>query len=407
MAQYSIRDKCHINTNFETDTFVGIKFEDGDYSVNFPIGYRLSDDEHDLRKDILLLLHVLSTHTNRKESKKINYTIDLDTLGFPLQSYLYMISDYYKRGYYKEHEKQFHHAIHGKIDWSKTIKQVRPYIQNDDAFYISFITRKNTINQNELITQIHEYCVYESFRKLGWLFTPTLPKKPRIKYNQKLFLHIIGEKYNQTFNDDEKELFKNMIAIVQQMKDPNLETDFYYGTSRFEYVWESMIDKVFGIEGKDFYFPKTTWILPDGSHDNANLEPDTIMIHNGNIYVIDAKYYKYGITLRPSDLPESTSINKQITYGEYIATQEKFHDLHGKYQVYNAFLIPFAAKSGMPFIKHLGEALSNWKGNQETYERIEGLLIDCKHLMSISSHRDYIEIMRLAQSIQEAIKDKL
>ena len=33
----------------------------------------------------------------------------------------------------------------------------------------------------------------------------------------------------------------------------------------------------------------------------------------------DAKYYKYGWTQLPKDLPSSSSINKQISYGEYIA----------------------------------------------------------------------------------------
>ena len=42
-------------------------------------------------------------------------------------------------------------------------------------------------------------------------------------------------------------------------------------------IWEKMIDKVFGIENKADYFPKTTWYVNGSKYDNASLEPDTIM----------------------------------------------------------------------------------------------------------------------------------
>lgn len=99
-----------------------------------------------------------------------------------------------------------------------------------------------------------------------------------------------------------------------------------------------MIDKVFGIPEKVEYFPKTTWNLENGKkYDNAFLEPDSIMLHDGKVYVLDAKYYKYGWSGAPGHLPESTSINKQITYGEYIAKSEKFLKEGQHPTVYNAF----------------------------------------------------------------------
>ena len=63
------------------------------------------------------------------------------------------------------------------------------------------------------------------------------------------------------------------------------------------------------------------------------------MLHNNNIYILDAKYYKYGATKNPFDLPESASINKQITYGEYIDAQADLKNPDSV--IYNAFLMPF------------------------------------------------------------------
>ena len=45
MKRFSIQDKCRVNTNKEADTFVGIKCEDGDISINFPLGYDVSYDD--------------------------------------------------------------------------------------------------------------------------------------------------------------------------------------------------------------------------------------------------------------------------------------------------------------------------------------------------------------------------
>ncbi|MFR5148306.1 MAG: hypothetical protein ACLTER_01140 [Ruminococcus sp.] len=45
-----------------------------------------------------------------------------------------------------------------------------------------------------------------------------------------------------------------------------------------------MIDKVFGIENKADYFPKTSWWIDKTKHENASLEPDTIMISGTNVH---------------------------------------------------------------------------------------------------------------------------
>lgn len=48
--------------------------------------------------------------------------------------------------------------------------------------------------------------------------------------------------------------------------------------------------------------------------------------------------------MRPGDLPESASVHKQITYGEYIDTQRRFAERYGEgLRIYNAFLMPYDA----------------------------------------------------------------
>ena len=413
MIAKSLKDRCRIYTNIDTDTFVGIKCVNGDFSVNFPLGFRLESDEEEkqIRKDILLLLNALSKNTTRKDSE-LNNTVSYVDVKLPIQAYLYVISDYYTRGYYKERETVYEVSKRGKISWGKTIKTQRAYIQDNELYYFDFVTKKRTASDNELITLIHEYCVYESFAKIGWIFSSYMPEKPRIKLNQKLFTGVIKKKIAETFNDRNKQLFHNMLAIVSSLGDDGDATDFKYGTYRFEYVWESMIDKAYGIRNKEEYFPKTKWILSGKEHENAALEPDTIMLTNDAVYVLDAKYYKFGWTKAPAHLPESTSINKQITYGEYIAETEKFKDKDGcTPTVYNAFIMPYDA-FGKAFyteeeLHYIGSAVSDWKrtDGSKSYEQVAGILLDVKTLMKSHSH-DEDKILKLASLIEEKINEK-
>lgn len=408
MVNVNIREKCSVNTNRDTDKFVGIKCKNGDVSINFPLGFDINEDNTELRRDIFLLINTLATNTKRKESEIIGQIHKYEETEFPIQAYMFIISDYYARGYYKEREVLYAVSKKGKINWNRTIKTQKPYIQENQAYYLDFVTKKNTINEDELITLVHKYCVYDSFEKIGWLFTKDMPAKPKIKFNRKLFISVIKDKLSCTFNDRNKVLFNNMLAIINHRGNADASINYKYGTYRFEYVWEKMIDKVFGIENKVDYFPKTTWIINNKSYNNASLEPDTIMLLNNNIYVLDAKYYKYGVTGNPSDLPESTSINKQITYGEYIAKGEKFRIKNGEnMRVYNAFLMPFNSLNGkLPDqndLFHIGEATSDWKTNDKDYERIQGILVDIKFLMKINVRQEENVIQKLAEVIDKAI----
>lgn len=410
MLDINIRNKCFVNIKDTDDNFVGIRCRDGDIKINFPMGFKISNNDDELRKDILLLINTLVVNTGKKESEFLGKIKRYEETQFPIQAHIEIIKDFYSNGYYKEHESLYTVSKKGKINWNRTIKTQKPYVQGTQIFYLDLVTKKNTVNEDNLITLIHEYCVYDSFRKIGWLFSKKMPKKPQIKFNKKLFITVVTEKLNSTFNDVSRKLFNNMLAIINGTGDLEAEVNYKYGTYRFEYVWEKMIDKVFGIENKSDYFPRTRWIFGEKNYNNASLEPDTIMVSDNNIYILDAKYYKFGITTIASHLPESTSINKQITYGEYIYedNEKKFRLWHGeKMKVYNAFIMPFDSQDlkykTADKICHIGEAVSNWKKGYKEYERIQGILIDTKFLMKKNIRQDERDIAQLSNIINNAV----
>ena len=408
MVDFKLRDKCSVNTNRNADTYEGIKCEKGDYSIHFPLGFHVSDTDKELRKDILLLLNAIKETTMKKESETYSDFRTYSQLDFPFQAFLAVIYDYYNRGYYREQEMIYNTSKRGKIDWNRTIKTQKPSMQEGQAFYLEFVTKRNSIKENELITLIHEYCVYDSFEKIGWLFTDKLPTRPRLKFNYKLFKSVIREKLSRTFNDKNKKLFRNMLAIIDYEGEENDHRKYIYGTNRFEYVWEMMINQVFGIRDKERFFPKTKWRL-EREYSNANLEPDSIMLYNDKIYILDAKYYKFGQTGLPWDLPESTAINKQITYGEYVAESKKFDKEFGKDRiVYNAFIMPYDSRnqkwnSGSNIIS-IGDAVSDWKTGEKIYEHVQGILVDVKYLMLLGMSSNKEEIKKMANCIEDSVE---
>ncbi len=101
-------------------------------------------------------------------------------------------------------------------------------------------------------------------------------------------------------------------------------------------------------------------------------------------------------------MPESTSINKQITYGEFIAEESRFMTDGHHPVVYNAFIMPYDSKgksfpTGTP-IHYIGSATSDWKGGDKN---VLGILMDVKYLMGIDSRTDPSEILKLAELIEE------
>ena len=168
------------------------------------------------------------------------------------------------------------------------------------------------------------------------------------------------------------------------------------------------IPKAFGIKDKDDYFPRVKWNLQlhDQDKNKKPLQPDTIMIYNDKIYVIDAKYYRYGDTFEPKHLPNASSINKQITYGEYIdQTKEEYDSEH----IFNAFLMPFNMNSNLTELndiyENIGQAVSEWKTSENKhYERVQGILIDIRTLMFMYNGNKRSNIEELASVIEEACR---
>ena len=386
--------------------------ENESLKINFPLGYKKTSTEEELKKDVLNLIGVLSSLSDANESFIENQkTAHKENVVFPIHAYLYLIKDFLTNGYYFEKEVVYTKSSSGKANWAKTARLVKPLLQDDSVFYTEFITRKVKHNENELISQIHQYCVWESFSKIGWLFSSFVPIKPRIKFNKSLFLSIIKTKLSQTFNEKTMLLFNYMIDVIEFLDKSSESKNFTYGTNEFEYIWESMVDSAFGEKNKTKYYPHCYWEIDGKKYSSDQLEfkqsalrPDTIMItdkgtENQKTFVLDSKYYKYGESKQLNHLPMSGSIIKQIVYAEYIENKEKKLK-HKSKAIYNAFIMPYESKDASVNMKFVGSAHTDYKTGDKSYYKIKAILIDTKWLMG-NHNRNNRMIKELAELIEK------
>lgn len=410
----NLKVRCHINENGDGDRFVGVKADTTNAMVFFPMGYRLPESEEDIRQDILQLIDVLSIFNDSKDKVLAMQKFAAPhSVNFPVNAYMNIIRYFLEQNsYYTEKDPIRKTADRGKIDWSASLrKNVRFFQEDGSPFFDRYTVKGSLPNEKNLITQIHKFCVYESFVTLGWLFTPHLPRNPHIEQDTPRFLMTLRKKLGVTHNDKDKQLFQAMISMLEYLDSENVDKQYYFGTDRFEYVWEKLIDEVFGIKGKEEFFSRTKWSLKfNKDKDNHALEPDSIMICNNKIYVLDAKYYRYGVTGKQKHLPESTSINKQITYGEYIEKCDALKSKYGDLPIYNAFLMPFN-KDENPFdvqnqyFLNIGEATSEWKHGTNLYERVQGIVVDIRYLMNNYNGSHKSKIKKMAKVIDESLME--
>lgn len=145
----------------------------------------------------------------------------------------------------------------------------------------------------------------------------------------------------------------------------------------------------------------------------SSLRPDTIRIDpyprtylvddkTKTAYVLDAKYYRYGTTCKMTDLPETTSIQKQITYSAHIEKNIKKAGKENITAIHNAFILPFNKNANnlgrQENLEYIGFSKANWR-DENNENVVHAFLLDTKHLISSWAHGNCKE------DIDKLIKD--
>lgn len=416
----------HLKTAKSGSEFVGIKITQSDRSVTFPMGYALSCADSasikitkDLQKQILNLIKSIHLCSVNRKGGRVSSLNGVRKNDFPVKSMLFIIEDFFECGtYYTEKETLYTKANGGKISWNRTIKSIKPVISESGIAFLNFIIRKNRIQENQLITELHKYCVFKSFEIFGFLYTTELPEKglldeSDISKNKKYYAQFLQDKIDQTHLESNIELFANLLDFINGFDSESETTEAAFGTTSFQVVWESMVDSVFGTvsqyQKETYFYPHTKWSFKKCR--NSPLRPDTIMIlsegGNRKCVIIDSKYYSYSVfensendeseesesdnLIQHGSIPGSDSIQKQITYAQYIDNSvrnngtneiktrpEKFR--FPPNSIFNVFILPFDSCGGEK-LQYIGFATSDWHDGSKNYHTVHAVSLDTKFLM--------------------------
>lgn len=401
----NLKDICAVSSNTIDDNYVGIMFKNDEVKVYFPLGYEIPKENCECRRSIMNLVKTISDGNRLINNDPKLLTSKYKNDEVPFESFLWIINDYLNNGLYSDKEKMYKQNQSGKINWKKTLN-TKFYISGKNVIYLNPYVEKNTLEDN-IITDIHAYCVKISVEYIGWLFgNIPVPENNIINGRYNYYITILNKEIIHTFDDHKKTLLINMKKILEMCGSSKKLRLKNYGTNQYEYIWEYMVNKVYGNEKVDKYFPNSRYYMLgfDKVIESSNLRPDTILSVEKDIYILDSKYYKYGITKNPFHLPNTDSVQKQITYAEHIESNYEYK------QIYSAFILPYNKYKNLfelnNNVEYVGFSESSWKNRNSNkyYERVSVILIDTKYLIDCYTRHENNNMDKLISSIQKIVE---
>lgn len=374
--------RCIPITGKKNDSFVGIKVNKNKVDVFYPESFRMSSDEFKRRQDILALIKSISLAKTKYGEATDIYEAKNVGGNFVVDAYLWILNDYLIYGRYINVDKEYINNAHGRINWKRTMTQL-PIVSGGNIVYKQYVAEVKH-QQDNLLTEIYKYCVRIASAAIGWLIGVSSEEKEEIPFNKSVYETCLYKELESTFDDEKRKRLSVMMSIVSEISsEENLTSSFSYGVNDYSYVYEKMVDEMFGnIQRIQDYYPNGEWQLDafDNSFFSSNLRPDTVIETEAVTYILDAKFYRFGTTKAKNDLPNTTSIQKQITYGEYIS-----HMFERK-KVVNAFVLPYNKENNMfginGVLECVGTATAKWKKQEHTYEYVFVLLLDTHFLVT-------------------------
>lgn len=403
-------------TTGEVDnSFVGLKIKGNDVFFYYPESYHFEYDNDKKDYDVTAILNLLKTirlgKTHNREHN-VAYNSHRGDNEFAIYSYLWLIRDWLNNGFYINREKNYKINQKGKVNWKRTLNQ-QPIISKGNIIYNNVVVEvKSEIDQ--FLLDIHKYCIKKSIEYIGWLFNLNAKGIYCHKVNDSLkkqYIRALNVELDKTFDDIKRMRLNHMLSVLVGLDVNNDDKDFVYGVDSYYYIFERMIDSIFGTE-KDLtkFNPKATWKIfkPEiKEKDASKLRPDTILIKDNIAYIIDSKFYRFGTSGNVNDLPETTSIQKQITYGEYLSKINENKTINVD-KIFNAFILPYDKLNNkfdsIDDIQYIGYAKSEWKKNYEDYQYVYAFLIDLYHVVEVWNNSNHDEdINNLIMEINKVI----
>ena len=381
----------HVATGEADNSFVGIKIYGNHIHFYYPESYHFDENNYE-RDDFLDLLKTISIAKSQSKVQTNVFDSRVNENDLAFLSYIWIIEDFINKGFSTNTEKELKANQRGKINWKKTLQQ-QPIISGSSIIYTKLFAEVRSPRET-VISEAYRYCVKKSATVIGWIYgvsPESIEAAPNAEKMIRRYLDAIKSELDSTFDDEKHSRLIHMENVLIGLDEKSGDNSIVYGADSYHYIFERMINSIFGTEKAEDFYPKFMWRLYYSSDKDKGLpgptiRPDTILRYgtNDDIYIIDSKYYRYGSfdLSRTKGLPESSSIVKQITYGSHVQAE------HPNNSVYNAFIIPYDSKSPNgdliqdedKSLVYIGYVCSD-QDQDKTYGRIHTFLIDLKYVV--------------------------
>ena len=373
--------------------YIGFDLEEDAARFVFPCQYtetKPTDDTDAARAELIKL--------QKAEAKKILSLIKRVQKEFSfggsgdesLQFYsmIWLIRDFIDRGYYTETERVVRRGDHGRIDWKHTFRHSGIYFDGGNILYRDFYVQKNMLDSGNLLAQIYKCCLAYSAECIGFLYNVSQTEPAVFRMDSAsdvgFMCYRVQKELGKTFNSYKQMLLRHLLTILKGRQGKIKAVSLCMLDKEFEYVFEFLIDSVFGTENVQDFYNEYGYEIDGKRVAASKLRPDTIMKNpNGSdpdYYVLDAKYYNYGYTSDPHDLPQASSIAKQIGYNYYLSSRNRSGQ--GNKRFYSIFLLPFSKGKDKDYIKYVGYA-TNCGNQAKNMDKVAVCLVDLKTLVDV------------------------
>ena len=321
--------------------------------------------------------------------------------SFQFYSMVWLIRDYIDNGYYIETERVVRRGDQGRIDWKHTLRHSGIYFDGNNLLYRDFYVQKNRLDEANLLAQIYKCCLAYSAECIGFLYNVSQTERSVFRMDSSadvgfMFYHVQKE-LGRTFNSYKQMLLRHLLTILKGRQGKIRAVSLCMHDKEFEYVFEFLVNSVFGTEVVQDFYNEYCYVIGDNHNrfSASKLRPDTIMKNpmasesvDPDFYVIDAKYYNYGYTGNPRDLPQASAIAKQIGYNYYLRDNYNETDENRK-EFYSIFLLPFAKGDEYDYIEYIGYATNSSSSankmdkEDEKMDKVAVCLVDLKTLVDV------------------------
>jgi hypothetical protein len=242
-----------------------------------------------------------------------------------IQLLLNLLQDWRTNGIYSNVKPVVRYVNSGRIDWKRTFTSVLPLISSKGIpLYPHFAVTDIRQQSTTFIGQIHRWAVARADAALGWLLNTEGPTRlfpelsndgVRLPCSQQMAIGLLKRELRTQYNDRNIWLLKSLIRLMEGSD--RIGTDGTYGVIDFWRVWEGACKDVIPYQSETIrkLLPQPVYITEEAKvlRNKARQIPDIMVVRDGTVNVIDAKYYDVG-----NSLPGWGDIVKQLFYSKSI-----------------------------------------------------------------------------------------